>query len=585
MGYDYNELEKYYNTRNYQGAIDYLKQFSFSNEDALVVKNEISKLKRLAAIDESTEEKLVGEDKELYYFAKGLKSGYIPHDMKGKYADGTEYETKNSYGTEYTNLINGLRTKDNKPISNIAIDIDDKDALDRLQQQLEVSDFNKELNVNVSAISDGKYRLTINRNNINLAKIYKAVNRLNSIDTAAAMSTTGVITGAIFASVAGFSSFGIGAVPAGVAGATLGASAAGLIASAMNDYEIKGLSNGSVYDISDFNFENVGKAIDLIDKANEAYDNISKRTDSVNSSSQISYSGFMSLGHANAAEALSQGLIDSDEYDDVVKAWKDVMPRYVAGASFSDKKVYVFGNEDGSTDGGKLEKGIYLDRVKNTDAENVKTEILVALKEDRCEYAMATKDGKIGTMFVITPGKEKNGEVSDEFGNRSEYIFVEDLYTDGATEYYEKDTKTKAARTNADMKKLGYRMELSNGETIGYNQGVPYKREYDADTDKYVYTPISEEQVLHSLNESNLIDAASDDIIKYYNSNTGKVEIEKDNSISELTLEDAIELSATNAINELYPKGSYSVRERTRQLVILSNNILNQIRPYITAKK
>ena len=135
------------------------------------------------------------------------------------------------------------------------------------------------------------------------------------------------------------------------------------------------------------------------------------------------------------------------------------------------------------------------------------------------------------------------------------------------------------------MKKLGYRMELSNGETVGYNQGVPYKREYNAETDKYVYTPISEEQMLHSLNESNLIDAASDNIIKNYNSNTGKVEIEKDNSISELTLEDAIELSATNAINELYPTGSYSVRERTRQLVILSNNILNQIRPYITSKK
>ena len=254
------------------------------------------------------------------------------------------------------------------------------------------------------------------------------------------------------------------------------------------------------------------------------------------------------------------------------------MTNLISGSSFADKKVYAWGQKKGDTDDGEVKRGIMLREIDNTNSENVKNEILLAMKEKRCTYSMGTKDGQIGTMFTITADEDGKNNVSDKYGNRKLQVFVEGLYTGDAEEYYENDTKTKAARTNADMKKIGYGMTLSNNEKVGYENGVPYKEEYNKQTDTFERTYISESDILQSLNESATIDQSIDFIIKNFNQQTGKIEQENSSGeTNEYTLTEILKQIASNAVDEIYPKGEYSRRDRDAKEIMLYSIILKNL--------
>lgn len=585
MPYNYNELQKYYNTRNYQGAIDYLNSFEFEGRDAITVRNEISKLQRNKAIEESIKQKLVGEDSEAYNFINGLKSGYVDRTMTGHYdnADKTEYKTSNRYGDEYLNYINNLKTNDGKLVNSIAIDIDDEDALKRLGAQLNIQDFAKnDLGIKLSPVSGGKYRVLVDTENTNLYKVFNAVDKLNAIDLRKAAfwgAGIGGTLGGILGAVTAIPTLGMGTVTTTSLGAGLGTLTSTGIAALFNDYDIKAVANGKVYDSSDFNLGNLKDAVNLVNNTEKKYNEINDKFINIDTNvpSEISVSGYMSLGHARAAKYLANGTIDETTYNNVVKMWDDYMTNIVNGASFADKKVYVWGNKNGDTDNGKIKTGIMLRQTHNTDSENAKNEILLAMKDKRCTYQMATKDGQIGTMFTIKADVEK-GNISDDYGERRMQIFVEGLYSGDAEEYYESDTKTKAARTNADMKKIGYAMTLSNNEKVGYENGIPYKEQYNKDTDSFDRIPISESDILQSLNESAIIDQTIDYILKNYNKTTGKVEQEDEyGNPQDYSLQELLQQLAKNAVDENYPKGEYSRRERDLKEIQMYGNLLNNL--------
>lgn len=568
MAYNYNELVKYYNTRNYQGAIDYLNSFTFEGENAIAVQEEINKLERSKAIEESIKERLGNDPERLqkYNFFQGIQNNYIDRDRQGQYADGTTFNTQNTYGTQYQNYINNLRTNDNKSINALAIDIDNEAALKRFQEKLGVKDFNNDLGVQFVALADGKYRAVINTNNGNLVKVHNAMTELIDASYAQTVASSGIAGTAI-----GGMFGGVGAL----IGAPIGASIGLAIAHFSNDYHVKGLSNGREYDTSDFNYDNIKDAVKLYNDCKETYDEVNENFLNETVESQISVSGYMSLGHAEAARLRDNELISNEDYNLVTKRWEDYMINLISGGAFADKKVYAWGQKDGDTKNGEVQTGIMLEEIKNTDAENVKNEILLAFQENRCEYSMATKDGVIGTMFTVTADEEK-GKISDAYGNRKLQVFVEGLYTDDYTEAYEQDTKTKAARQNADMKKIGYGIRLPNGEKVGYTQGVPYREVYNQETSLMERQPISETEMLQSLNESAIINRGVNAILKNYNPNTKKIELEGDNGeVEQMEVDEMLNNITDSTIDEIYPKGVYTKQERDMKKVLLYTTLVN----------
>ena len=414
-------------------------------------------------------------------------------------------------------------------------------------------------------------------------KVFNAVDKLNGIDlgkAAAWGAGIGGTLGAIAGSVAAIPTLGMGTVTMGSFGAGAGTLAGTGIAALFNDYDIKAVANGKVYDSSDFNYGNLKDAVNLVNDTEKKYNELNDRFVNIDSNapSEISVSGYRSQTHAKAAEAFANGLIKSEQYNTIVDLLDEQMTNLISGGSFADKKVYAWGQEDGDTDDGEVKTGIMLREIDNTDSENVKNEILLAMKEKRCTYSMGTKDGQIGTMFTITADEDGKNNVSDKYGNRKLQVFVEGLYTGDAEEYYENDTKTKAARTNADMKKIGYGMTLSNNEKVGYENGVPYKEEYNKQTDTFERTYISESDILQSLNESATIDQSVNFIIKNFNQQTGKIEQENSSGeTDEYTLTEILKQIASNAVDEIYPKGTYSRKDRDMKEIMLYSIILKNL--------
>lgn len=576
MEYNYDELVKYYNTRNYQGAIDYLNSFEFEGKDAVMVRRELSKLERNKAIDESMRRNLIGEDAEAFNFMDGLNTNYVDRTRNGTYADGTTFKTKNAYGDKYIDYINNLRTKDGNLVNAISIEIDNKDALTQLQSELGITDLrNNDLGFKLSAGSDGKYNLNIGVNNTNLYKVYNAVCKLNKAD-AGVYAGIGAGIGATASGIAGFFSMGLGwlgtTVTTGM-GAALGYG----IAHRINDLHIKAIANGKTYDDSEFDYDNLRDAIGVVNEAKEKYDEIQNRTLNVDTYSELSVSGFKSAAHAKAFNDRMAGRYNSSQFEDMNKQLDDMMINLIAGGSFADKKVYAYGNNEGDVEDGEIKKGITLEEIKNTDSENVKNEILLAMNDKRCTYSMATKDGAIGTLFTITADEDKGNNISDKYGNRRLEVFVEGFTMGDAEAYYESDTKTKSARDNADMKKLGYAMTLSNNRKIGYENGIPYEEVYNKNTKKFERTQISEEEALQSLNESAIIDRSIDYILQNYNSDTGNVEIEDTEGYKSYSLQEILNTVTENSLNELYPKGAYSKKERDMKKVLFYSALIQNL--------
>ena len=581
MNFDYDNLLTYYNTRNYAGAIDYINKFNYEGNDAVIMRKELDKLRRAKSIEETTVKNLAGEDSEAYNFFRSLSGNYIDRTRKGKYADGQEFSTTNKYGDEYLRNITNLQAKDGNSITDIAIDIDDKDALDRLQKEIGEKGLSfSDLKASVVPIANGKYRIISSKNNTQLYKLINTVNHLNGIDNQEAIAWGGGAGGIIGGILGAIPSLGLGTVPTAVGGAALGSSIAGTISNLVNDYNIKGLSDGKVYDSSDFNIDNLTNAVKIINKAEDKYNDIQSRLGQLeNEASEISVSGYMSLGHKKAAELKAKGLISPSQYDSIVEEWQNYITNIVSGASFADKDVYVLANNDAITDEGKLQKGVVLNQIHNTDSENAKIEILNAIKEKRCTYQMATRDGQLGTMFTITPDEDKNNKVSDKYANRLNYIFVEGMFDEALNEEFEKDTKTRAARTNADMKKLSYEKELADGSIVGYKNGVPYKKQYNTKTTKYTDVSISEEDILSGLNESENINDGVNYILSNYNKNKKSIAINDGNEVKYYGLLDALNLLATNTVNECYPSSIFSEYDRTRkkaEIIYLSKQMINK---------
>ena len=566
-------LQQYYDSRNYAAAAEYLKTATAKDYRSQQQLNaHIRQLERDAAIQKSIYNGLDDNQKEAYAFMQGLNGvGTIPRNRTIT-INGVNTKEVNRYGTNYLNYMNSLKSNDGTALDRIAIDINSEDDLSLLTSTLGLQNINSnDMGISYQPLVNGKHRIILSRDNKNLYKVLSAVENISSrsgwdiADNIAGKTALGTGMGA-----AGGSFFaGVGALPGALVGAGVGLVTGigeevynGVTNS--NRFDIYGVApSGNVYSTDEFNYDNLEAAMEEVSKANDIYSDINLVKESQQTfTTKTVVTQFLGAGHAEAFKALQQGKIDPTTYDKIAQNWEDAYDRLISGADFTKHEVYAWSADSG--------KGVNLTKVDNADVPDLKGEVLLAMKEGRVSKALCIKDGEIGTLLTIDPQKDKNGEWSKGKGDIQKQIFIQGLFEGTAEQAFEADTKSKAARQNADMKRWNYEQKLSTGVTVGYSEGSPYMKAPDAKGNMSI-SSISEEDMVRNLNENAILENSVLEVLANIDEN-GELPYQTINGRRvRPTIESMLNAYSIAATNELYPKGSTTERERIQY----QNNMYN----------
>ena len=566
-------LQQYYDSRNYAAAAEYLKTATAKDYRSQQQLNaHIRQLERDAAIQKSIYNGLDDNQKEAYAFMQGLNGvGTIPRNRTIT-INGVKTKEVNRYGTNYLNYINSLKSNDGTTLDRIAIDINSEDDLSRLTSTLGLQNINSnDMGISYQPLVNGKHRIILSRDNKNLYKVLSAVENISSrsgwdiVDNIAEKTVLGTGMGAAGGAVVG----GVGAGPGAVVGAGVGLGTAigeeivnSLIGS--DRFNIYGVApSGNVYSTDEFNYDNLEAAMEEVSKANDIYSDINLVKESQQTfTTKTVVTQFLGAGHAEAFKALQQGKIDPTTYDKIAQNWEDAYDRLISGADFTKHEVYAWSADSG--------KGVNLTKVDNADVPDLKGEVLLAMKEGRVSKALCIKDGEIGTLLTIDPQKDEDGKWSKGKGDIQKQIFIQGLFEGTAEQAFEADTKSKAARQNADMKRWNYEQKLSTGVTVGYSEGSPYMKAPDAKGNMFI-SSISEEDMVRNLNENAILENSVLEVLANIDEN-GELPYQTINGRRvRPTIESMLNAYSIAATNELYPKGSTTERERIQY----QNNMYN----------
>lgn len=573
-------LQSYYDSRNYAAAAEYLRTATAKDYRSQQQLNaHIRQLERDAAIQKSLYANLDSNQKEAYEFMQGLNgTGTIPRN-RNITVNGVKTKQTNNYGTNYLNYMNSLKSNDGTALDRIAVDINSDDDLALLTSTLGFDNINSnDIGISYQALGEGKHRVIISRDNKNLYKVLNAVNNISSrsgwdiVDNIAGktamMSGMGAAAGAPFAAV--------GALPGAIIGGVVGL-VGGIgeeiynAASNSNRFDIYGVDpKGNIYSRNDFNYENLEAAMDEVNRANEIYSEINENKEKEQTfTTETVVTQFLGAGQAEAFKALQQGKIDQVTYDKITKNWEDAYDRLVSGADFTKHEVYAWSADSG--------EGVNLTKVDNANIPDLKGEVLLAMKDGRVSKSLCVKDGEIGTLLTITPQTVKNGvnagDWSDAKGAVQKQIFIQGLFEGTAEQAFEADTKSKAARQNADMKRWNYEQKLPNGITVGYSAGTPYIKTPDANGNIAIST-ISEDDMVRNLNESAILENSVLEVLANLDENNELPYQTINGKRVRPSVESMLNAYSIAATNEMYPKGSTTERERIQY----QNNMYNAMR-------
>lgn len=563
------ELQVYFDTRNYAGAAEYLRKTKAKDyASQLALNSKIHDLEKLAAKQKSIYSNLDNDQQQAYDFMSAmLGEGSIPRN-RVYIENGQERRQVNNYGTEYLNRISNLRSDNGSNINRIAIDIENDDDLQALSKSLGYGNINDNT-LGISIVSLGKNkgnRLIIDSSNKNLYKVLSATNKLSDksgldiiSDIGGEATKWGLGTGAIGATI-GSVVPGVGTTAGGAIGG-LGGMLVGIIKGGAdeisnaiyrsNKYKIKGIdSKGRLYDDGDFNYGDLQDAIEIGDKANSIMEDVkATKTRQQNFVAESVVSNFLGAGHAEAYKLYKQHKINLDTYNKIEANWKKTYDTLINQADFTQKEVYAWSADSG--------EGVNLKSVKNELIPDLKGEVMAAMHDNRLTYSLCVSDGELGTLITIAPKAQSGDDKTDwskKKGEVQKQIWIKGLFEGTAEKAFESDTKTKAARDNADMKKFNYELSLVNGKTVGYKPGTGA---YSKTTDKNgntIYNSISEEEMIHNLNENNIIEEGALTALNSLNNDS--------NNYNTSNIMDRINSLAISATNELYPQGSATDTER-----------------------
>ena len=556
------ELQTYYDIRNYAGAADYLENHLPANKEGIIaVRSHIKQLRKDAAMQQMMLSTANLDQQQAFNFINAINgSGVIPRNRTYT-LNGQQMTEQNDFGQTYNDNINSLQSKNGGKLNRIGIDISNDEDFRAIQSILDVQDWNNNsLGITHSALQKG-HRLYIDVTNKNLYKLINAGNAIrnksawNIVNNISARTAEGGVLGGGAGSFIG----GVGAIPGALIGGGVGlVTGIGeeIYGAFDRDSRIKIIgieSNGTVWYSNDFNIDNRNKAIDTVNKANELYTELMTSKEKEQTiTSEVYATQFLGAGDAEAYKAMQQGRIDMEDYNRIHKMWQESYNRLVSNHDFNSTAVYSWRADS--------KEGQVLKQVSPEDITNLKGELLVAMNDGRAEMSLAIKDGKIGTMFNITPkkkGEKGNGdEWSEDKGEVQTSIFVEDLFEGTAEQMFANDTKMSATRDNAEMKRWHYKQTLSSGTTVGYdNNGNPYVESIDANSNT-VINNITEDKMLKYLNEDAIINGVVTNVLVNTGNDGNLYKLNKNGQLEQQDLDSTLMVAATAAAAELYEYNS-----------------------------
>lgn len=556
------ELQTYYDTRNYAGAADYLEtHLPTTKEGIIAVRSHIKQLRKDAAMQQMMLSTASLDQQQAFNFMNAINgAGVIPRN-RTYILNGQQITEQNNFGQTYNDNINSLQSENGGKLNKIGLNINNDEDFRAIQSILGVQDWNNNSLGITHSILQNEHILYIDVTNKNL---YKLINAGNAIRNKGAWDiATGIssrtLEGGTLGGGAGSFIGGVGAVPGAVIGGVVGA-VTGIGEQIYEAFDrdsrvkIVGIeSNGTIWNSNEFNIDNLNKAVDTVNKANELYTELmSSKEKEQTITSEVYATQFLGAGDAEAYKAMQQGRIDMEDYNRIHKMWEESYNRLVSNHDFNSTPVYAWRANS--------KKGQILKPVSPKDITNLKGELLVAMNDGRAEMSLAIKDGKIGTMFNITPkkdGTQGNGNKwSKDKGEVQMSIFVEDLFDGSAEQMFANDTKMEALKDNAEMKRWHYKQTLYSGATVGYdNNGNPYVESTNSNGNTVIYN-ITEDRMLKYLNEDAIINGTITNVLANTGSDGNLYKLNKNGQLEQQDLDSILMAAATAATVELYSDSS-----------------------------
>ena len=515
--YSQDVYQQLINSYDFNGAIDYLKQFTpKSYQDKIRVDSEIRNLQRQASIYNHIQQSMP-DGGESFMFASAIENNTPLPDRK-----------TNSYTKQYQDNIDYFmcepRTK--KRADYISITLSDDKAL---------NSFNNKLGVTKDTYSDdiqltyknGHPIITVPKN-ANIPSIIKAAQfaisdgcfvqqTLNTGETV--WKSTGRPLQQI--TINGVDKDG-NVISTATNRGYKGIDRVGGHITEVNTERIDGLT---------FNFKNID---DLYKIAKEKRDEYMAANKTIDTDETLTITPYLGHGHARLHELFSKGLINAEDYKKYLDVIKDQYNTLLEQTPLDNYEVWSYETGDDSRELMPIEDA--QKRGEITEA------IRIGIANKTLSYSAAMRDGVHGAYIRIAPQvDEKTGELKEGTFNKERIVWVPGLFKSSCDESFNANTKTKAVTDAADMRRWGYDKELSDGSIISNvtNHGGIVK---EGDS---VYQ-VSYEEIQNLLNKEHMLDDIATQFVNMYD--------DKNNFRGPDTEQNVLKLFINEAMKELYNK-------------------------------
>lgn len=515
--YSQDVYQQLINSYDFNGAIDYLKQFTpKSYQDKIRVDNEIRNLQRQASIHNHIQQSMP-DGGESFMFASAIENNTPLPDRK-----------TNSYTKQYQDNIDYFmcepRTK--KRADYISITLSDDKAL---------NSFNNKLGVTKDTYSDdiqltyknGHPTITVPKN-ANIPSIIKAAQfaisdgcfvqqTLNTGETV--WKSTGRPLQQI--TINGVDKDG-NVISTATNRGYKGIDRVGGHITEVNTERIDGLT---------FNFKDID---DLYKIAKEKRDKYMADNQTIDTDETLTITPYLGHGHARLHELFSKGLINVEDYKKYLDVIKDQYNTLLEQTPLDNYEVWSYETGDDSRELMPIEDA--QKRGEITEA------IRIGIANKTLSYSAAMRDGVHGAYIRIAPQvDEKTGELKEGTFNKERIVWVPGLFKSSCDESFNANTKTKAVTDAADMRRWGYDKELSDGSIISNvtNHGGIVK---EGDS---IYQ-VSYEEIQNLLNKEHMLDDIAMQFVNMYD--------DKNNFRGPDTEQNVLKLFIDEAMKELYNK-------------------------------
>lgn len=519
--FNIEEGQKLLDNRDFYGYANYLSKHKAKDARSQSIVNEkIKEYTRLGDIQQSILENRSEDEQWAFNFISGMNGvGTIPNKF-----------TYNSYANQYLNAVNTLQSNDGKKIYNLELKYNNEDEFNQLCNSLNTT--KEEIN--------SKYNVVTNNNSDNgsISLIIGTDNKLLPVilDRNYEFDIPNVEQGVISPESRYF----------------------GMMIRndkrRRNGNRIQAIDEtGRTLSIDEFNKSNLDDLLNVYKYSKNIYDKILSDQKSDSFEERLHITPFMSSSHKRAYDDWKAGKLKTSEYNNIVKAKTEYYNTLLKGYDFTSNPMFALQYKKG--------EDAVLREVSNENRNTYNALVSLAISENRVTYSSGELNGQLGTVITIAQRRDDD-KLSENETNTFTRIFVPGLFNKKAQSAFNADTQGEAVITNADMRRWNYGKTLYDGTRIGYDKiHGSYATQID-ENNNVIRVPVSQEYILHKLNEDNIIKSSVNTLYNLFDDNGN---INTSLNIDKIKFNKLVTDLATKGADELYPKTEYTSAERINE--------------------